>query len=85
MKKVLFAIAALATCMTASAQLWVGGALKLGNESNWNDDKSGTEWRIAPTVGYALDDALEVGLGFAIGGTSKGDYSDFNFRIAPFA
>ena len=85
MKKVLFAIAALATCMTASAQLWVGGALKLGNQSNWNDDKSGTEWLINPTVGYALDDALEVGLGFAIGGTSKGDYSDFNFNIAPFA
>lgn len=85
MKKVLFAIAALASCMTASAQLWVSGGLNLDNQSYWNDDDTRTSWSLEPAIGYALDDALEVGLSFGIGGSSKGDDKSTNFSIAPFA
>ncbi len=85
MKKVLFAIAALATCMSASAQLWVSGGLNIDNTSNWGDDKSLTEWGITPSVGYALDDALEVGLNFGLSGASKDNNSYFKFKVAPFA
>lgn len=85
MKKVLFAIAALATSLTASAQLWVGGDLSFDNQSYWNGDDAQTTWSISPSVGYALDDALEVGLDFTIGGSSFAKTSNFNFKIAPFA
>ena len=63
MKKVLFAIAAMAACVSASAQLWVGGVVGFGNTSYYTEGaKSSTEWRFAPTAGYALDDKLDVGI-----------------------
>ena len=90
MKKFLFAVAALATCMSASAQLWVGGSLKFDNSKTWQNDNSTTSWNISPKIGYALDDALEVGLGFGIGGSSfktnaETKRTSFDFSIAPFA
>lgn len=84
MKKVLFAIAALATCMTASAQLWIGGNFNFGTNSVKDGDAT-TSWGIAPSVGYALDDKIEVGLTFGIDGTKTGDAKSTNFQIAPFA
>lgn len=85
MKKFLFAVAALATSLTASAQLWVGGSLGFGNQSYWNAEDTETTWSFAPTVGYALDDALEVGLEFGINGSKIADDKSFGLSIAPFA
>jgi len=90
MKKFLFAVAAMAACVTASAQLWVGGSLSFDNSKRWANDNSSIEWRISPKIGYALDDALEVGLGFSIGGYSwesnlETKDTDLGFSIAPFA
>ena len=89
MKKFLFAVAALATSLTASAQLWVGGSLDFDNSKEWQNDKSRTDWSISPKVGYALDDALEVGLGFGISGASfennlETKSSQLTFSVAPF-
>lgn len=84
MKKILFAIAALASCMTASAQFWVAGSVGVSNSSYYNDDNSRTNWNFSPAVGYALDDALEVGLSLGVSGYSHGDDKTFNFSIAPF-
>ena len=84
MKKFLFVVAALATSMAASAQLWVSGGLSLTNGSNWNVEKSRTNWGINHSIGYALDDALEVGLDFGIGGWSQDEASNFKFNVAPF-
>jgi long-subunit fatty acid transport protein len=90
MKKVLFAIAAMAACVSASAQLWVSGGVEyhgaaITNESTYGDDKAKTTWNFNPAIGYALDDALEVGLELNLNGTSKDDKSTFDFKIAPFA
>lgn len=85
MKKVLFAIAAMVACVTANAQLWVSGSASISNQSRWNDDKAATSWKISPLIGYALDDALEVGLGLHLYGYGKDDNSEFDFGIAPFA
>jgi long-subunit fatty acid transport protein len=85
MKKVLFAIAAMTACVSASAQLWVSGSVGIGNTANWNEDKAKTTWNFSPSIGYALDDALEVGLALGLDGSSKDDNSEFNFSIAPFA
>lgn len=85
MKKVLFTIAAMAACMTASAQLWVSGSVGISNQSSWNDDKAATTWNLSPSIGYALDDALEVGLELGLDGYSKDQLSRFNIKIAPFA
>lgn len=85
MKKVLFAIAAMAACMSANAQLWISGGASVSNDSEWNDDKSATQWNITPAIGYALDDALEVGLELNLEGYKKDETSRFNFKISPFA
>lgn len=85
MKKVLFAIAAMAACVTANAQLWVSGSAGIWNQSTWNDDKTATSWSFYPSIGYALDDALEVGLELRLYGYGKDDNSEFDFGIAPFA
>lgn len=85
MKKILFAIAALATSMAASAQVWVGGVVGFENESFYTEgSNSYTSWRIEPTVGYALSDNLEVGLGFGVSGTKQGDTKSTKFNIQPF-
>lgn len=91
MKKVLFAIAALATSLTASAQLWVSGSLGFGSQSSWGYDDSMSSWEFKPAIGYALDDALEVGLELGISGenygkdTWCGEQNSIKFSIAPFA
>ncbi|MBR5934855.1 MAG: porin family protein [Bacteroidaceae bacterium] len=84
MKKFLFVVATLATCMTASAQFWVGGSFNFSTNSVKDGDAT-TSWGISPEVGYALDDQIEVGLGCGIGGTKVGDAKTTNFQIAPFA
>lgn len=84
MKKFLFVVAALATSLAASAQLWVAGGVNVGSSRSWGDDKSTTTWGISPSIGYALDDALEVGLNFGLNGSSYDDASRFGFDIAPF-
>jgi len=84
MKKVLFAIAAMAACVSASAQLWLGGVVGFGNTSYYTEGaKSSTQWRFAPTVGYALDDKLDVGLKLDLQGTS-GDTKYTSIGIKPF-
>ena len=89
MKKFLFAVAVLATSLTASAQLWVGGSLNFDNSKEWDENKASTSWGISPKIGYALDDALEVGLGFGIRGASfennaETKSSQLSFSVAPF-
>lgn len=84
MKKILFVIAAVASCMTANAQFWVSGSVGVSNSSSYNSDDTRTNWNFNPSVGYALDDALEVGLGLGIGGSSYADDKSFDFSISPF-
>jgi len=90
MKKVLFAIAAMAACVSASAQVWISGGVEsrgvgFSNQSTYGDDKTTTQWYFNPAIGYALDDALEVGLELSLSGRSHDETSTFDFKVAPFA
>lgn len=84
MKKFLFVVAALATSLTASAQLWVGGSLGFDSNAVKDGDPT-TNWLFEPTVGYALNDNLEVGLTLLIEGSKHGDDKNTYIGIAPFA
>ena len=70
--------------MTASAQFWVSGSVGFSNSSYYSNDNTQTNWNFSPAVGYALDDALEVGLGLGLSGSSYADDKSFNISIAPF-
>ena len=84
MKKILFLIAAVASCMTASAQFWVSGSVGVSNSSTYNNDDTRTNWNFSPAVGYALDDALEVGLELGLSGSSYADDKSTDLSISPF-
>ncbi len=90
MKKLLVAVAALLTCVGMNAQFWAGGSLGF-NMTNYDFDGAETQmdFNLAPTVGYALSDNLEVGLSFSYGmtnnmyGIKDADWSKIS--ITPFA
>ena len=66
MKKVLFVIATLALSMTASAKYWFGGTIGYDNTSFYGTDKKQGALVIAPSVGMAIEDYLELGVDVSI-------------------
>lgn len=81
MKKLLFAVAALFTCLAAGAQTWIGGSLGFGlngygltegqnyagnpREYPWNESEKVLS--ITPTIGYAYSENIDLGaqIGFS--------------------
>ena len=87
MKKVLFVIAALALSMTASAKYWFGGTLGYDNKSYYNNDKNKGALVIAPSVGMAIEDYLELGADINIANYTNlnaNKAKQFWFSFAPF-
>jgi len=75
MKKILLVVSLAFAVMTASAQLYVGGALGFKSDGAWKD-KDGNKWGdsyskfgILPEVGYSLNDKFDVGI--TLGFTSE--------------
>ena len=66
MKKALFVIATLALCMSANAKYWFGGTVGFDNKSFYDTDKNRGSLVIAPSVGMAFEDNLELGLDLEI-------------------
>ena len=80
MKKLFFLVAFLAISMFASAQIYVGGGIGF-NKTDDNGEKT-TTYKIAPEVGYKLNDNWAFGLVL--------EYSDFDndvcqYGIQPYA
>lgn len=71
MKKALFVIAALALSMTASAKYWFSGTISYDNKSLYNNDNNKGALVIAPSVGMAFEDNLELGLDLNIANYSN--------------
>lgn len=86
MKKALFVIAALALSMTASAKYWFSGTISYDNKSLYNSDNNKGILVIAPSVGMAIEDALELGIEFDITDYKyiyAGQNQRFGFSFAP--
>ena len=66
MKKALFIIAALASCMTVSAKYWFGGSIGFDTESYYYNDNKYHLFEFSPMVGMAIEDNLDLGLQFTV-------------------
>lgn len=85
MKKVLFVIATLALCMSANAKYWFGGTIGYDNTSFYGTDKKQGALVIAPSVGMAIEDYLELGADVSIANyTNFTKSKQFWFSFAPF-
>ncbi len=85
MKKLLFVIAALASCMSISAKFWVEGDVYYRSSSQYYNDDNQVQWGLVPTVGMSLNDKLSVGLAVGLEGYKFGARDYTNIKINPFA
>jgi hypothetical protein len=88
MKKVLFAIAALALCMTANAKYWFSGSIGFDNLSLYTTTDKAKTLDFSPAFGMEIEDDIELGIQLGIvddhyyrGG---GVQQEFSFSFAPF-
>ena len=91
MKKVLFAIAALALCMTANAKYWFSGSIGFDNASLYTTDDKAKTLDFSPAFGMAIEDNLELGIALGIvddhyyvGANKSIVQQEFSFSFAPF-
>lgn len=89
MKKILFVIAALATCMTANAKYWFSGSLGFETTSLYNTDDKARILDLQPAFGMEIEDDLELGVSLGIKDTKyfradKSTQQMFKFSFAPF-
>ena len=85
MKKALFIIAALASCMTVSAKYWFGGSLGFNSQTAYNTDNKQKVQYFCPEFGMAIEDALEIGVDLNIKNPiSFTGQQKFSFGFAPF-
>ena len=90
MKKVLFAMAALALCMTANAKYWFSGSIGFDNLSLYTTDTKAKTLDFSPSFGMALENNIEVGVGLGIvdnhyyKNNNTAVQQAFSFEFAPF-
>ena len=86
MKKFLFAIVALASCMTVSAKYWVGGCFAFDSKTQYDGAPKQTTAILAPSIGMEIEDNLEIGLDFKISELKNinNQSEKFSFAFAPF-
>ena len=89
MKKALFIIAALASCMTVSAKYWFSGSLGIDSKSLYTTDDKARYLDFSPAFGMAIEDQIELGVALGIVDncyyTNATDVQQcFSFSFAPF-
>ena len=89
MKKVLFAIAALALCMNVNAKYWFSGSVGFDNASLYTTDQKAKTLDFSPAFGMNIENNLELGVGLGILDNHyyRADNSvqqAFSFSFAPF-
>lgn len=84
MKKFIVAAIAAVCSLSASAQIWVGGALGL-NVNTPDGGKAKTTLTITPTVGYQLSEKWDLGLELQEILSSQDGNTSNTFVVNPFA
>ena len=85
MKKIILSLMILFAAISASAQVYVGGSLAWTHDDNANVGADINQFKLAPEVGYNLNDdwAVAVELAYTHGKTSSAKSNAFS--IAPYA
>ena len=83
MKKLFLFIAFAVVCLTAGAQMYVGG--KAGFWREWQKGANTTDLSIHPDIGYNLNEKWSVGLYFGYDYTYKDGNKYNGFDIEPYA
>lgn len=90
MKKALFIIAALASCMTASAKYWFSGSIGVDSKSLYTMDDKARVLDFSPAFGMAIEDEIELGVALGIvdncyfNNNNTAVQQMFSFSFAPF-
>ena len=89
MKKALFVIVALASCMTVSAKYWFSGSIGASNSSLYTTDDKARYLDFSPAFGMAIEDEIELGVALGIIDncyytTPTNVQQCFSFSFAPF-
>lgn len=89
MKKIILSALVAVCALTANAQAWMGGSAGFGITDYENADKSQIDLKIAPEIGYSLNEKWDVaiGLGFAETNNYLGveDANTTTFTVEPYA
>jgi hypothetical protein len=88
MKKVfLFALVAVLSIASASAQAYIGGSLGFLSSSakpEGGEKITSSAFSFAPEVGYSLTEKLDLGIAVAFGSGKSGDLKTTGFGVAPY-
>lgn len=89
MKKIILSALVAVCALTANAQVWMGGSVGFGMTDYEATDKSQIDFKIAPEIGYTLNENWDVavGLGFAQTNNYLGvkDANTTTFAVEPYA
>ena len=81
MKKIFMTLAAMVVAISASAQVYVGGAVGFGGVKQGEGD-SKMFYQIVPEIGYQFNKNWDAGLSIGYQGVEDGNHT---FEIAPYA
>ena len=84
MKKALFIIAALASCMTVSAKYWFSGSLGFDGTSKYDLDEKDHSFFFSPTVGMEIEDNLSIALEVGLNDNKWLGQKTTEFSFSPF-
>lgn len=84
MKKTLFIIAAIATCMTANAKYWFSGSLGFDGTSMYDQDEKNHSFFFKPTVGMEIEDNLSIALAVGLDDNKVFGQKTTEFSFCPF-
>lgn len=80
MKKVLITLIAAFAAISANAQFYVGGSFRFSS----NPDADVSSFKLAPEIGYDINDAFSVGLAMALRTDSVAGYSARSTSFNPY-
>jgi len=84
MKKFLFVIAALATCMTANAKYWFSGSFYYNSTSYYTTDSKDHQFEFSPSVGLEIEDNLSVAAEIGLIDSKANGQKITQFYFAPY-
>lgn len=83
MKKIMVSLVLVLVAISASAQTYVGGTFGFTSTDIKDQDKSLTQFTLAPEIGYNLDDSWAIGIGIGYS-YAKQEISTNTISVSPY-
>lgn len=84
MKKFLFVVAALASCMTVSAKYWFSGSIGFDGLTNYDSDFKNYSLEFSPSVGMEIEDNLSIAVNLSLRDSKYNGSQVTQFRFSPY-